>query len=56
MKKILRCCGTYTLKEICQKCGSKSKNIAPAKYSPEDRYAKYRREAKLAFYKKEGLI
>ncbi|NYT01837.1 MAG: RNA-protein complex protein Nop10 [Methanosarcinales archaeon] len=43
--KILRCsaCKAYTLKEICPKCGAQSGTTRPARYSPEDRYGKYRR-------------
>jgi len=50
MKHILKCpkCGKYTLKEFC--C-EKAITPAPAKYSPEDKYADYRRKAK-----KEMLI
>jgi rRNA maturation protein Nop10 len=28
------------------RCGEKTADIKPAKYSPEDKYAKYRREIK----------
>lgn len=47
MSHILKCtkCGTYTLKEQCG-CGAKPERVKPPKYSPEDKYAKYRREAK----------
>lgn len=41
-KEILKCavCESYTLKEI--HCNSKTITIKPAKYSPEDKYQKYR--------------
>jgi H/ACA ribonucleoprotein complex subunit 3 len=44
---ILRCgsCGKYGMEENCS-CGSKRERVVPAKYSPEDRYAEYRRKAK----------
>ena len=47
MKKIFKCgiCSKYTLKEVCI-CGGKTISPRPAKYSPEDKYAKYRRIAK----------
>lgn len=47
MKHILKCikCGDYTLKENCA-CGGKAVTIVPAKYSPQDKYAEYRRKAK----------
>ncbi|MBS3137618.1 nucleolar RNA-binding Nop10p family protein [Candidatus Woesearchaeota archaeon] len=47
MKHILRCpvCKTYTMKQHCN-CGEKAIDMKPAKYSPEDKYARYRREIK----------
>jgi len=36
-------CKTYTLKEICPKCGGKTYMPIPPKFSPEDPYGKYRR-------------
>lgn len=46
MKHIQKCtkCGIYTMKDEC--CGEKTTNPKPAKYSPEDKYAKYRRQYK----------
>jgi H/ACA ribonucleoprotein complex subunit 3 len=38
-------CRTYTLKEKCPQCGSLSENSFPPRYSPEDRFGKYRRMA-----------
>ncbi|MGM5481143.1 MAG: RNA-protein complex protein Nop10 [Nanobdellota archaeon] len=45
--KILKCekCGSYGLEETCS-CGGKRVFSHPPKYSPEDKYAKYRRMAK----------
>jgi H/ACA ribonucleoprotein complex subunit 3 len=50
MKKIMKCpkCLVYTLKESCSKCKVKTINPRPAKFSPEDKYGKYRRLAKTA--------
>ncbi|MBW2985993.1 RNA-protein complex protein Nop10 [Candidatus Woesearchaeota archaeon] len=47
MKHILQCtkCNNYTMKEKCD-CGGKAVTIVPAKYSPQDKYAEYRRKAK----------
>ena len=47
MKHILKCtsCRNYTMKEECS-CGGKAVSAKPAKYSPEDRFGKYRRLAK----------
>jgi len=47
MKHILRCpvCGIYTMKEACA-CGSTTVQVRPPKYSPEDKYGRYRRMAK----------
>lgn len=36
-------CGNYTLKGACPKCGGVTVRPIPAKYSPEDKYGKYRR-------------
>jgi len=49
MKTLLRKCSScreYTLKEPCPKCGGTTFMTMPAKYSPEDRYGKYRRRLK----------
>jgi len=45
MKKCLKC-GTYTLKEVCPKCGEKTIIPKPPKFSLEDRWGKYRRMLK----------
>jgi H/ACA ribonucleoprotein complex subunit 3 len=57
MRHILKCgeCGKYTMDEACE-CGGKAVNPKPPKYSPEDHYAKYRREAKKDKLKEEGLL
>ena len=58
MASLRRCpaCGTYTLKEECGDCGEKTRDPAPPKYSPEDKYAHYRRKAKEEERKEGGLI
>ncbi len=47
---IRKCACGYTLKTEC--CGKATTNPEPAKYSPEDKYARHRREYK-ENYKKE---
>ena len=46
--RICRNCKAYTLREECPKCGQKTSSPHPAKYSPQDKYAKYRRMAAAA--------
>ncbi|MBI2543186.1 MAG: nucleolar RNA-binding Nop10p family protein [Candidatus Aenigmarchaeota archaeon] len=36
-------CETYTFKQSCAKCNRETINPNPPKYSPEDRYGKWRR-------------
>ncbi len=56
-RHILKCtvCGSYTMNEKCR-CGGKAVQVIPPKYSPEDKYAKYRREAKRPGLIKKGLL
>lgn len=35
-------CSQYTLKESCPKCGEKTVTVHPAKFSPDDKYMRYR--------------
>ncbi|MDE1826558.1 hypothetical protein DYY67_1465 [Candidatus Nitrosotalea sp. TS] len=35
-------CKRYTLKDECPKCGSNTASVHPGKYSPDDKYARYR--------------
>jgi H/ACA ribonucleoprotein complex subunit 3 len=49
-------CKTYTLKQKCPKCKNKTTRPKPPKYSPEDKYADYRRKAKKQELIKEGLL
>jgi H/ACA ribonucleoprotein complex subunit 3 len=57
MRHILKCpgCGAYTMKEKCS-CGEKALNVKPPKYSPEDKYAGYRRTAKRQKMEEEGIL
>lgn len=41
MRKCVQC-SRYTLKNICPSCGSSTMIPHPAKFSPDDKYAKYR--------------
>ena len=44
------------MKEKCPKCSITASNPKPLKYSPDDKYAGYRRKAKLEQWKKAGVI
>lgn len=35
-------CGKYTISEKCPYCGGKTATVHPARYSPDDRYARLR--------------
>lgn len=41
---MLKCssCGKYTISEKCPYCSGKTVTVHPAKYSPDDKYARYR--------------
>lgn len=41
---MLRCveCGRYSLGDKCPSCGGATVTVHPARYSPDDRYARYR--------------
>ncbi|HIJ11633.1 TPA: RNA-protein complex protein Nop10 [Candidatus Woesearchaeota archaeon] len=56
MKHIHKCtlCSTYTMKETCS-CGGKTVQPKPPKFSPEDKYGKYRRQVKKEELKEKGL-
>ncbi len=57
MKHLLYCpsCRKYTLKDVCS-CGTKTESRKPAKYSPEDRLAKYRRMALSEERREQGIL
>ena len=39
-------CGGYTLETVCRECNGATINPLPARYSPQDKYGKYRRAMK----------
>jgi H/ACA ribonucleoprotein complex subunit 3 len=43
--RILKCvgCGHYSLKNSCPLCSEKTVRVGPARFSPQDRYGRYRR-------------
>ena len=45
--QILRCtvCRRYTLEETCPECGGTATSPHPAKFSPDDKYMRYRLRA-----------
>jgi len=49
MTKMRKCpsCGAYTFKEVCPKCNSRTVNPEPPRFSPQDKYGKYRRQMEL---------
>jgi len=42
---LMRCivCKRYTMGDRCPSCGASAERRAPARYSPQDRFGKYRR-------------
>ncbi len=42
------------MKFVC--CGDKTESLKPPKYSPVDKYANYRREAKRKEFQEKGLL
>ncbi len=57
MKEIRYCttCKKHTIAEECG-CSLNAIPVAPARYSPEDKYGSYRRKAKEEERKKQGLL
>jgi H/ACA ribonucleoprotein complex subunit 3 len=49
-------CKTYTMKETCPSCNKKTIQPRPPKYSPDDKYSKYRRQVKKEQLIKEDLL
>jgi len=46
VRSVMRVCRedrTYTLRDVCPKCGARTVTPLPPRYSPEDRYGAYRR-------------
>lgn len=58
MKHIKYClkCKKYTLNEICSSCNQKTILPKPIRFSPEDKYGKYRRREKKIILKEKGLF
>jgi H/ACA ribonucleoprotein complex subunit 3 len=38
-------CHVYTMADKCQSCGGETVTVHPARFSPDDRYARYRSPA-----------
>ena len=55
--RLRRCeaCKRYTLINVCPDCGARAVEPHPPKYSPEDKYAEYRRKANRPELEKEGV-
>ncbi len=53
--KICPKCKTYTLYDICPNCGTKTIEFKTLKYSPEDKFQKYRLAEKRKLIQK-GLL
>lgn len=49
-------CKEYTMSDLCPKCNKKTILPKPPKYSPEDKYAQYRRQAKEELVAKEDVV
>jgi H/ACA ribonucleoprotein complex subunit 3 len=51
---LMKCqsCGTYTIKEVCPKDGLPTVISHPARFSPDDKYARYR--SPLAYQEKKS--
>ncbi len=58
MISIRKCpsCGIYTLRDSCPICGEKTIEPIPPKFSPEDKYGKYRREMKRHLLERKGWL
>lgn len=58
MKRIQYCAkdNRYTLGEKCPECGNATVTTQPPKYSVDDKYAGYRREAKKKQREEGGLL
>jgi H/ACA ribonucleoprotein complex subunit 3 len=52
--RVCRACHQYTLRERCATCGGPAKQPHPARYSPQDRYGRYRRALYAAAGAREG--
>lgn len=54
MKKC-RSCGEYTIQTTCPYCGGDVGEVYPPRYSPEDKYGKYRRLLKKQVKDQKGV-
>ncbi len=54
--KFCKKCKIYTLKDVCKLCGENTVTPHPPRFSPEDRFGKYRRKLKLEILKAKGEI
>ncbi|MFW6230788.1 MAG: nucleolar RNA-binding Nop10p family protein [Nanoarchaeota archaeon] len=53
-KRILRTeSGEYTMSDPCPRTGERAYEVKPPKYSPEDKYGRYRRQYKEMHAEKE---
>jgi H/ACA ribonucleoprotein complex subunit 3 len=52
IRKCPKCLG-YTLDKKCKRCSEQTGSIHPAKFSPDDKYMKYRLKDKYATATKE---
>jgi H/ACA ribonucleoprotein complex subunit 3 len=41
--RVCRGCGRYTMRTTCPACGGDTRTPHPARFSPEDRWGRYRR-------------
>ena len=57
-KHILQCpkCKKYTMNDKCEVCNVPTVKPKPPKYSPEDKYGKFRRETKEQEYKDKDYL
>ncbi len=46
--RLCRACGQYTLRAACPKCGTATRTPHPARFSPQDRWGRYRRALRAA--------
>tara|TARA_Y100000310_G_scaffold275909_1_gene292688 strand:- start:3073 stop:3294 length:222 start_codon:yes stop_codon:yes gene_type:complete len=55
---ILKCkeCMEYTMEKNCPKCKGEAVSVVPAKFSPEDKYGKYRRAQKQKELEEKELL
>lgn len=57
MRDIMHCpvCKKHTMNDVCD-CTMNTMPVAPVRYSPQDKYASYRRKAKEAERKAAGIV